>query len=156
LPAARLGLRWCPQVRYEEPPHIAHDEADQVLRAALRGETTQPDVNSVLVGLALDDDDRAFVERWCVRIARRRTCGYEALRHCALVVARRFGEVSDEAAALVRELAADETMRSINGQVLDAAADRQIGVTRRPRARRTPRSPRCAGGLVGVRRERAG
>jgi hypothetical protein len=71
LPAARLGLRWCPQVRYEEPPHIAHDEADQVLRAALRGETTQPDVNSVLVGLALDDDDRAFVERWCVRIARR-------------------------------------------------------------------------------------
>jgi hypothetical protein len=56
-------------VRYEEPPYLSRDEADRVLSSALDGQATSPDANSVLVGLAMFDADRAFVESWCIRIA---------------------------------------------------------------------------------------
>ncbi len=113
-------------MRYEEPPLLGHDVAETALAAALRGEGGEPDAGSVLVGLAMFDEDRAFVERWCVRIASeapdRRLRGLAVL--CiGTHLARRFGEVGGDAVAVVRELAADPEMRKADGRVSDAAED---------------------------------
>jgi hypothetical protein len=113
-------------VRYEDPPNPDHDEANRVLLAALEGRETDPDANSVLVGLALYEDDLEFVEHWCVRVAREAPDRW--LRGLASLcigshLARRFRAVSPEAAALVQQLATDEEMRAIYPQVVDAAED---------------------------------
>ncbi|WP_244298682.1 hypothetical protein [Micromonospora cremea] len=50
---------------YENPPLVSHGLADEALTAALEGRDQALEPNSVLVGLALYDDDRLFVERWC-------------------------------------------------------------------------------------------
>jgi len=54
---------------YEDPPLVPHGLADEALTAALEGREQALSPNSVLVGLALQDHDRVFVERWCNRIA---------------------------------------------------------------------------------------
>src|SRR5947208_3037334 len=112
-------------MRYEEPPHLDHSEASAVLSEALGGSAGGLPPSSVLVGLALNDEDRAFVERWCVRIGH--SAPDLALRGVAALcvghLARRFGEVSGEAADLVRTLAADEAVRKANPHVLDAVDD---------------------------------
>ena len=111
---------------YRDPPLVSHAHADAVLSAALRGETTDPNANSVLVGLALYGDDRLYVENWCIRIAE--TAPDQWLRGLACLcigshLARRFRVVGDRAAALVRAMASDPAMVAINGQVLDALDD---------------------------------
>ncbi len=112
-------------VRYERLPQLSHDEAEPLLAAALRGEPTDPDASSVLLGLAFHDDDRGFVEEWCVRLGRGAPDLW--LRGSAALgvgyLAYRFDEVGDAAAALVRDLAEDESVLAVNGQPLDAAND---------------------------------
>jgi hypothetical protein len=127
-PARELG-----GVRYEQPPLLPHDEASRVLAAALRGGgAAGPDAASVLVGLALSDDDRAFVEAWCVRLAREAPDLELRAVACLCIgthLARRFGEVSDEALAVVHERAA-----AGDSQALDAAEDLEIFLRDRRRA----------------------
>jgi hypothetical protein len=48
---------------YEDPGVVSHAVADQ----ALSGQAAALDPNTVLVGLALHDDDRLYMERWCRR-----------------------------------------------------------------------------------------
>ena len=113
-------------MRYEDPPLPSHAEADNVLAAALQGKPTTPSPNEMLVGLALHDADREYVEEWCVRIAER--APDQLLRGLACLcigshLARRFGAVGVEAAKLVRALADDAEMVAVNGQVLDARDD---------------------------------
>jgi hypothetical protein len=113
-------------VVFEQPPHVDHKLASRILRAALAGEVTDPPANEVLVGLAMFDSDRGFVEDWCVRIGRSAPDLW--LRGLASLcvashLARRFGVVSEEAVSLVRELAVNNEMRAINPQVLDALDD---------------------------------
>jgi hypothetical protein len=112
-------------VRYEEPPYLSRDEADRVLSSALDGQATSPDANSVLVGLAMFDADRAFVESWCIASPTwRRIYGLAVSPASVSVpISRRFGAVSERAAETVHRLAADPQMRSINPQVLDARDD---------------------------------
>ena len=118
-------------VKYEDPPLLHHDEADKVLEAAIRVESTSPYDNSVLVGLALYDDDRAYVENWCVRVAEQADDRWLRGLACLCIgshLARRFGVVSERAAAVVRTMADDPALVAVNGQVLDALEDLEIFV----------------------------
>jgi diphthamide synthase (EF-2-diphthine--ammonia ligase) len=58
-----------PTMRYEDPPHLQHDEASSVLERAL-SESETSDASAVIIGLVLFDDDQEYVEGWCRRIAR--------------------------------------------------------------------------------------
>ncbi len=49
---------------YEDPPLLPHDVVTATLEAVLVGEVPEYDPNSVLIGLALYDNDREFVEIW--------------------------------------------------------------------------------------------
>jgi hypothetical protein len=113
-------------MKYEDPPLLTHDEVDKVLSAALRGERTKPEANAVLVGLALYDGDRVFVEEWCVRVAEDAPDQWLRGLACLCIgshLARRFRVVSPRAAALVRAMAEDPAMVATNGQVLHARED---------------------------------
>jgi hypothetical protein len=108
-------------VRYEKPPHLPHDQADAVLEQALTATETSH-ASAVLIGLALYDDDRAFVERWCRRLGR--DAADPALRGSAAVaaadLAKRFGTLAPETEAMVRAVAADP---AVDGRKRDALAD---------------------------------
>jgi hypothetical protein len=56
--------------QYEEPPHLEPEEAEAILAAGI-GETDTDEASAVLIGLVLFDNDRAFVEHWCVRLGRK-------------------------------------------------------------------------------------
>lgn len=119
---------------YEDPPLLSHAKADAVLSAALRGESADLDPNSVLVGLALYDDDRLYIENWCVRIADAAPDQWLRGLACLCIgshLARRFRVVGEHAAALVRDMANDSAMVAVNGQVLDALNDLDLFLGRR-------------------------
>jgi len=104
-------------MRYEDPRLVSHADADAVLSAALRGVSTDLDANEVLVGLALYDDDRLDVERWCVRNAEAAPDQWLRGLACLCIgshLARRFCVVGDDAAALVRAMANDSAMAAVN------------------------------------------
>ena len=65
-PRTRRGI--VNRLRYDDPARRSHAEATEVLEAALAGAEPAEDPNAVLIGLALHDDDRSFVEEWCRRI----------------------------------------------------------------------------------------
>jgi hypothetical protein len=118
-------------MKYEDPPLLSHHEADEVLSTALRGERTEPDANSVLLGLALYDGDRVFVEDWCVRLAEGASDQWLRGLACLCIgshLARRFRVVSDRAAKVVRAMADDSAAVAANAQVLDARDDLDLFV----------------------------
>lgn len=83
---------------------------------------------SVLVGSALKDDDREFVEHWCVQVGTRAVPGSQLLKLAGLCLghtARRFGHLSDEALALSRSLAARAEVdpSDVDGRALDGLDD---------------------------------
>ena len=93
---------------FDNPPGRGHDAASTVLEAALHNVALEGEAADVLVGLALHDDDQAFVEGWCIKLGKRLAPGSALLGLTGLCIghlARRFGRVSDEAALLVVDLA---------------------------------------------------
>jgi hypothetical protein len=98
---------------HDHPLRIDHATGEAVLRRALEGKSARPHPHSALVALSLHDEDREFVEGWCLRLGR--TAPDPRMRAVACLgishLARRFGTVSPEAAELVRKLAADEMLR---------------------------------------------
>jgi hypothetical protein len=94
-------------MRFENPDRPSRVEATHALEDALRTPGRGPDANRVLVGLALHDEDRSFVEGWCRRIARQSTdpelVGLAAT--CLGHLVRRFGDLDPESLALLHELA---------------------------------------------------
>jgi hypothetical protein len=93
---------------FDNPPGRGHDAASTVLEAALHNVALEGEAADVLVGMALHDEDQAFVEGWCIRLGRRLPSGSPLLGLAGLCLghlARRFGRVSDEAAMLVVDLA---------------------------------------------------
>jgi hypothetical protein len=137
-------------VRYEEPPHLDHTAASLILEAALQGEMPQEpkeqEPNSVLVGLALFDDDAGFVEAWCLRVGREAPDLW--LRGTAALcigthLARRFGRASPDAEQLVRDLAENDAVRCVNPQVGDALEDLEHFQTKRRLP--TPEDPDAPG-----------
>src|SRR4051794_16968863 len=51
-----------------EPLRVDHATGEAVLRQALEGKAARPHPHSSLIALCLHDDDRAFVEGWCIRL----------------------------------------------------------------------------------------
>jgi len=108
-------------VRYEEPPHLEPEKAQAILADAIGANNTD-EASAVLIGLALFDDDRAFVEHWCVRL------GQEAidpgLRGSAALaaghVARRFRTLEPETREMVEAVATDP---EVDGRKYDALDD---------------------------------
>jgi hypothetical protein len=96
-----------------------------VLGAAVNGRPADPHPNGVLVGLALYDDDREFVEGWCIRLGKSapdpELRGLAGL--CIGHLLRRFRQVSVDAAALVEALVADPDVVAAAPQVLDGQDD---------------------------------
>ena len=108
-------------MRYEEAPHLHHDEATHVLEQALdEAETSY--AHDVVIGLGLFDDDQVSVEDWCRRLGTE--AADPALRASAALaaahLARRFGRLAPETQMMVRAVAADPT---VDGRKHDALED---------------------------------
>jgi hypothetical protein len=96
-------------LRFENPPALPHDVVVEELERALADRSYESEAASVLVGSALSDGDREFVEHWCVQVGTRAEPGSPLLGLAGLCLghtARRFGRLSDAALALVESLAA--------------------------------------------------
>lgn len=101
---------------------MPHGLADEALTAALEGTDQALEPSSVLVGLALYDDDRVFVERWCCRVARDSADLWlvATASLCLGHLARRFGYLEPQSVVLVRQLA---ERPDLDGRVLSALDD---------------------------------
>jgi hypothetical protein len=109
-----------------EPLRVDRVTCEAVLRRALEGETARPHPHSALIALSLHDEDRAFVEGWCLRLglaapdAGMRAVAALGISHLAC----RFRRVSPGAAELVRKLAADDVLRDTHRHMVEDAARR--------------------------------
>ncbi|MFF9624412.1 hypothetical protein [Streptomyces griseosporeus] len=113
---------------FENPPALPHEVVAEVLERALRDRSAEFEAASVLVGSALHDDDRAFVEHWCVEVGTRAVPGSPLLGLAGLCLghtARRFGRLGDTALALARSLAerAEADPADVDGRALDGYDD---------------------------------
>jgi hypothetical protein len=106
---------------YESPSPVSRGLAEEALTAALAGREHTAEPNVVLVGLALYDSDRAFVEQWCLRVARESLdLGLVATASlCLGHLARRFGRLEVESVSLVRQLALRPDLDSRAADALD-------------------------------------
>jgi hypothetical protein len=111
---------------HHQPLRVDHATGEAILRQALEGRTARPHPHSVLIALSLHDEDRAFVEGWCIRLGRAAPdSGMRAVAALGIsYLARRFGTVGPEAAELVRTLAADHVLRESRGQIVEDALRR--------------------------------
>ena len=115
-------------LRFENPPALPHDLVAEALERALADRVHEPEAADVLVGSALNDDDREFVEHWCVEVGTRAVSGSPLLGLAGLCLghtARRFGRLSDEAVALVKSLAkrAEADPTDVDGRACDGFDD---------------------------------
>ena len=115
-------------LRFENPPALPHDLVAEAVERALADRVHEPEAADVLVGSALNDDDREFVEHWCVEVGTRAVSGSPLLGLAGLCLghtARRFGRLSDEAVALVKSLAkrAEADPTDVDGRACDGFDD---------------------------------
>ena len=123
---------------FENPPALPHDTVLDVLSRALSrdtAESVQAKAASAMVGTALRDDDRAFIEQCCFEVAARAEPGCHLLGLAGLCLghaARRFGTLSDEAIALAESLAcrAERDSADVDGRALDGLDDIQHFIRR--------------------------
>ncbi|MET9885774.1 hypothetical protein ABZZ20_22070 [Streptomyces sp. NPDC006430] len=116
---------------FEDPPalpHLPHEVVVETLEWALRDRSQEGEAARVLVGSALNDDDREFVEHWCVQVGTRAAPGSPLLGLAGLCLghtARRFGHLSDEALTLAESLAAraEADPSDVDGRALDGFDD---------------------------------
>lgn len=94
---------------FHNPPALPHEEAARTLERALIDDAYEPEAAETLVGMALNDDDRDFIEHWCVHVGTRAVPGSPLLGLAALCLghtARRFGHLTDQAVDVAHSLAA--------------------------------------------------
>lgn len=108
--------------RYENPPLVTHPVADEVLATALTAGQPALEPTGVLVGLALYDGDRAYVEQWCRRVAQdsQQPTLVATVALCLGHLARRFRTLEPASVRLVERLA---THGDLDGRVLSALDD---------------------------------
>jgi hypothetical protein len=116
------------QLSFENPPALPHEVVAEVLERALRDRAAEGEAAPVLVGSALKDVDRAFVEHWCMEVGRRAVPGSPLLGLAGLCLghlARRFGHLSDEALGLVESLVAraEADPLDVDGRAVDGYDD---------------------------------
>jgi len=88
---------------------VPHAEVVEILNGALDDRSREHSAADALVGIALNDDDREFIERCCLEVGTRAVPGSPLLGLAGLCLghaARRFGYLSDQAAGLAEALAA--------------------------------------------------
>jgi hypothetical protein len=100
----------------------------EALERALGDQVHEPEAASVLVGSALNDDDREFIEHWCTQVGMRAAPGSPLLGLAGLCLghtARRFGCLSDHALTLAESLAAraETDPTDVDGRALDGLDD---------------------------------
>ncbi|MBF6277268.1 hypothetical protein A5780_15455 [Nocardia sp. 852002-20019_SCH5090214] len=100
----------------------------ETLERALRDRTAEGEAADVLVGSALNDEDRDFVEHWCMQVGTRAVSGSPLLGLAVLCLghtARRFGHLGVDAVALVKSLAAraEADPSDVDGRALDGYDD---------------------------------
>lgn len=113
---------------FHNPPALPHEVVNAVLERALGDRAYEAEAADALVGSALNDDDREFVEHWCVQVGTRAVSGSPLLGLAGLCLghtARRFGRLSDESVALARSLAAraEADPSDVDGRALDGVDD---------------------------------
>lgn len=95
--------------RFENPPALPHQAALEAVERALGDRCGAAAAADALVGIALNDGDREFIERCCLQVGARAKAGSPLLGLAGLCLghaARRFGHISDQAVALAESLAA--------------------------------------------------
>lgn len=98
-----------PRQIFRNPPALSHDVVAETLERAIKDRSHEGEAADTLVGSALHDDDREFVEHWCMQVGTRASSGSPLLGLAGLCLghtARRFGYLSDEGLALLYSLAA--------------------------------------------------
>ena len=115
-------------LRFENPPALPHADVVEILNNALADRSVEPSAAEALVGIALNDDDREFIERCCLDVGTRAVSGSPLLGLAGLCLghtARRFGYLSDEAVGLAELLAAraDAHPFDVDGRALDGRDD---------------------------------
>jgi hypothetical protein len=113
---------------FENPPALPHAAVVETLERALRDRSREREAADALVGSALNDDDRDFVEHWCVQVGTRAAPGSPLLGLAGLCLghtARRFGYLSEDALVLAQSLAerAEENPSDVDGRALDGYDD---------------------------------
>ncbi|WP_280458851.1 hypothetical protein [Nocardia carnea] len=115
-------------LRFENPSALPHDEVVDILNGALSDRSREYSAAEALVGIALNDDDREFIERCCLEVGTRAVPGSPLLGLAGLCLghtARRFGSLSNQAVALAEALAAraDTDSSDVDGRALDGRDD---------------------------------
>ncbi|MGN9793008.1 hypothetical protein ACTMTU_18175 [Streptomyces sp. OZ13] len=98
----------------------------ETLERALGDRAHEAEAADALVGTALNDDDRPFVEHWCVQVGTRAVPGSPLLTGlCLGHTAGRFGHLGDEAVSPARSLAAraDADPSDMDGRALEGLDD---------------------------------
>ncbi|GGT26894.1 hypothetical protein GCM10010222_80840 [Streptomyces tanashiensis] len=113
---------------FENPPALPHDVVAEAVEGALRDSALEATAAAALVGLALNDDDRAFIEHCCIEVGTRAARGSQLLGLAGLCLghaARRFGQLSNRAVVLVEALAARAELdpADVDGRALDGLDD---------------------------------
>ncbi|MFF4138858.1 hypothetical protein ACFY1B_47320 [Streptomyces mirabilis] len=113
---------------FRNPRALPHEVVVETLERALGDRSHETEAAGVLVGSALNDDDREFVEHWCIEVGTRAASGSPLLGLAGLCLghtARRFGQLSDEGLALVVSLAAraEADPSDVDGRAQDGHDD---------------------------------
>jgi hypothetical protein len=98
------------------------------LECGIRDRAAESPAANALVGTALNDGDREFIERCCLEVGTRAATGNPLLGLAGLCLghaARRFGHLSDQAIAMVESLAAraEADSSDVDGRALDGRDD---------------------------------
>ena len=105
-------------MRYEDPQWRPHHQAEAIL-----AEGEESAVCETLIAAALYDDDAAWIESWCARLAGSSSPSVRgAAAICLGHVARRFRSIHGDSLELLRELGLDDD-DYVRGQAQDALED---------------------------------
>jgi hypothetical protein len=113
---------------FENPPGLPHDVVTEAVERGLGDTAHELSAAVALVGIALNDDDRAFIEQCCIEVGTRAAVGSQLLGLAGLCLghtARRFGQLSERAVALAEALATRAQLdpSDVDGRALDGLDD---------------------------------
>lgn len=113
---------------FVNPPALPHPVVLDALERGIRDRAAEVPAANALVGIALNDDDREFIESCCLEVGTRAGTGNPLLGLAGLCLghaARRFGHLSDQSIAMVESLAAraEADPSDVDGRALDGRDD---------------------------------
>jgi hypothetical protein len=126
LPAQCRGVH--SHLRFENPALLPHHVVLEAMARAIEDRSQEAARADALVGIALNDADREFIERCCLDVGARAEAGSPLLGLAGLCLghaARRFGYLSDQPVTLAQSLAtrAQADPSDVDGRALDGLDD---------------------------------